>query len=159
MREIALGGGEPPLRVYDSSGPQGHEVAEGLPQLRSGWIRDRGGIVEEPRALSASSASARPMPPVLAARMKTRLRGTGAVTQLHYARKGIVTPEMEFIGVREGFDPDFVRSEVARGRAIIPANVNHPELEPMIIGRHFAVKINANIGNSVVTSSIDEEVE
>jgi len=159
MREIALGGGEPPLRVYDSSGPQGHEVTEGLPQLRSGWIRDRGGIVEEPRALPASSASARPMPPVLAARMKTRLRGTGAVTQLHYARKGIVTPEMEFIGVREGFDPDFVRSEVARGRAIIPANVNHPELEPMIIGRHFAVKINANIGNSVVTSSIDEEVE
>ena len=81
------------------------------------------------------------------------------MTQLHYARRGIVTPEMEFIAVREGFDAEFVRSEVARGRAIIPANVNHPELEPMIIGRHFAVKINANIGNSAVSSSIDEEVD
>jgi phosphomethylpyrimidine synthase len=159
MREITLSGGEPPLLVYDSSGPQGHDVVEGLPQLRRTWIRDRGGIIEEPRAPSASTVSARPMPPVLAARMGTRLRGTGAVTQLHYARKGIVTPEMEFIAVREGFDPEFVRSEVARGRAIIPANINHPELEPMIIGRHFAVKINANIGNSVVTSSIEEEVE
>ena len=81
------------------------------------------------------------------------------MTQLHYARKGLVTPEMEFIAIREGFDPEFVRSEVARGRAIIPANINHLELEPMIIGRNFAVKINANIGNSAVTSSIDEEVE
>jgi phosphomethylpyrimidine synthase len=86
-------------------------------------------------------------------------RGTGAVTQLHFARKRVVTPEMEFIAVREGFDPEFVRSEVARGRAIVPANVNHPELEPMIIGRNFAVKINANIGNSAVSSSIDDEVE
>src|SRR4029434_1094229 len=90
---------------------------------------------------------------------ETALRGTGAVTQLHYARQGIVTPEMEFIAVREGFDADFVRAEVARGRAIIPANINHPELEPMIIGRAFKVKINANIGNSAVSSSIDEEVE
>jgi phosphomethylpyrimidine synthase len=90
----------------------------------------------------------------------TARRSTGgAATQLHYARKGIVTPEMEFVAIREGFEPDFVRSEVARGRAIIPANINHPELEPMIIGRNFAVKINANIGNSVVTSSIEEEVE
>jgi len=86
-------------------------------------------------------------------------RGTGAVTQLHFARRGTVTPEMEFVAIREGFDPEFVRSEIARGRAIIPANVNHPELEPMIIGRNFAVKINANIGNSAVSSSIDEEVE
>ena len=86
-------------------------------------------------------------------------RDTGAVTQLEHARKGIVTPEMEFVAVREGFDPEFVRSEVARGRAIIPANVNHPELEPMVIGRHFAVKINANIGNSAVSSSIEEEVD
>jgi phosphomethylpyrimidine synthase len=86
-------------------------------------------------------------------------RNSGTVTQLHWARKGIVTPEMEFVAIREGFDPDFVRSEVARGRAIIPANINHPELEPMIIGRNFAVKINANIGNSAVSSSIDEEVE
>ena len=81
------------------------------------------------------------------------------MTQLHYARRGIITPEMEFIAIREGFDAEFVRSEVARERAIIPANVNHPELEPMIIGRHFAVKINANIGNSAVSSSIDEEVD
>ena len=86
-------------------------------------------------------------------------RGRQNVTQLHYARKGEITPEMEFIAIREGFDPEFVRSEVARGRAIIPANINHPELEPMIIGRHFAVKINANIGNSAVTSSIEEEVD
>jgi phosphomethylpyrimidine synthase len=81
------------------------------------------------------------------------------VTQLRYARKGVVTEEMEFVAIREGFDPDFVRAEVARGRAIIPANINHPELEPMIIGRNFAVKINANIGNSAVSSSIEEEVE
>ena len=92
--------------------------------------------------------------PWLAAR-----RGTSDVTQLQFARAGVVTEEMAFVAVREGFDPDFVRSEVARGRAIIPANINHPELEPMIIGRNFAVKINANIGNSAVSSSIDEEVE
>ena len=85
--------------------------------------------------------------------------GSPVVTQLHYARKGEITPEMEFIAIREGFDAEFVRSEVARGRAIIPANINHPELEPMIIGRNFAVKINANIGNSAVSSSIDEEVD
>jgi len=78
---------------------------------------------------------------------------------MHYARRGIVTPEMEFIAIREGMDPEFVRSEVARGRAIIPANINHPETEPMIIGRHFLVKINANIGNSAVSSSIEEEVD
>jgi len=86
-------------------------------------------------------------------------RGSHVVTQLHYARKGVVTPEMEFIAIREGFDPEFVRSEVARGRAIIPANINHLELEPMIIGRNFAVKINANIGNSAVRASIQEEVD
>ena len=79
-------------------------------------------------------------------------RGGGPVTQLHYARRGEVTPEMEFVALREGLPADFVRSEVARGRAIIPANINHPELEPMIIGRNFHVKINANIGNSAVTS-------
>lgn len=81
------------------------------------------------------------------------------VTQLHYARRGIITPEMEFIALREGVDPEFVRSEVAAGRAIIPANINHPETEPMIIGKKFHVKVNANIGNSAVTSSIEEEVE
>ena len=87
------------------------------------------------------------------------LRGQGPITQLSYARRGVVTEEMEFIALREGMPAEFVRSEVARGRAIIPANINHPELEPMIIGRNFKVKINANIGNSAVTSSIEEEVE
>jgi len=86
-------------------------------------------------------------------------RGAPVVTQLHYARQGAITPEMEFVAIREGLDAEFVRSEVARGRAIIPANINHPELEPMIIGRNFAVKINANIGNSAVSSSIEEEVD
>jgi phosphomethylpyrimidine synthase len=159
MREIALSGGEPPLRVYDTSGPQGHDVRQGLPSLRRNWIASREQVIEVPRRLDGSGSMERPMPPPLAARMTTALRGTGPVTQLRYARRGTVTPEMEFIAIREGFDPEFVRSEVARGRAIIPANINHPELEPMIIGRHFAVKINANIGNSVVSSSIEEEVE
>ncbi len=127
MREVALSGGEAPVRLYDTSGPQGHDVRDGLPKVRAPWLAQR--------------------------------RGAPVVTQLHYARKGEVTPEMEFIALREGLPAEFVRSEVARGRAIIPANINHPELEPMIIGRNFLVKINANIGNSVVSSSIDEEVE
>jgi phosphomethylpyrimidine synthase len=159
MREIALSGGEPPLRVYDTSGPQGHDVHDGLPPLRLDWIRARGDVVEEPRQLQPP-AWTRDMSPALLARTRTRLRARhGAVTQMHYARRGIVTPEMAFAATREGLDPEFVRSEVARGRAIIPANVNHPELEPMIIGRHFLVKINANIGNSAVRSSIEDEVE
>lgn len=81
------------------------------------------------------------------------------MTQMHYAKKGIITPEMEFIALREQLSPEFVREEVASGRAVIPANINHPESEPMIIGKNFHVKINANIGNSAVTSSIEEEVE
>ena len=102
--------------------------------------------------------------PAEAARILDRAAASGraagkAVTQLHYARQGEITPEMAFIATREGLPAEFVRDEVARGRAIIPANINHPELEPMIIGRNFLVKINANIGNSVVSSSIDEEVE
>ena len=159
MREITLSGGEPPVRVYDTSGPQGFDVRDGLPRLRQDWIVSRGGVCEVARSYVPAARDLRPMPPALAARMRTALRGDAPVTQLHYARRGVVTPEMEFIAVREGFDPEFVRAEVARGRAIIPANINHPELEPMIIGRHFAVKINANIGNSAVSSSIDEEVE
>jgi phosphomethylpyrimidine synthase len=138
VRAIALSGGEPPLHVYDTSGPHGHDVSAGLPPLRRDWVLARGDVERSPRG---------------------GLRGTGAVTQLHYARRGIVTPEMRFIAAREGSDPGFVRDEVARGRAIIPANINHPELEPMIIGRNFLVKINANIGNSAVSSSIEEEVE
>jgi phosphomethylpyrimidine synthase len=159
MREIALGGGEPPLRVYDSSGPQGHDIRDGLPRLRQPWIESRGDVAQEDRSLTIVPARTPAMSAALAARTSSALRGTGPVTQLHYARRGIITPEMEFIAIREGFDAEFVRSEVARGRAIIPANINHPELEPMIIGRHFAVKINANIGNSAVSSSIDEEVD
>ncbi len=159
MREIALSGGEPPLRVYDTSGPQGCDVREGLPRLRQEWIQGRGGVAEVPRSYLPAASDLRPMPPALAERMRTALRGDAPVTQLHYARRGVITREMAFIAAREGFDAEFVRSEVARGRAIIPANINHPELEPMIIGRNFAVKINANIGNSAVSSSIEEEVE
>ena len=117
------------LDLYDTSGPQGFDRKAGLPKLREGWIARR-------RAL-----------------------GTGNVSQMHYARRGIITEEMAYVAAREGCEPEFVRSELAAGRAILPANVRHPELEPMIIGRNFLVKINANIGNSAVASSIEEEVE
>jgi phosphomethylpyrimidine synthase len=153
MREIHLTGGEPPLRVYDTSGPRDVDVRRGLPPLREEWIAERGvretGRTREPAPeVETPEALSRPT-----------LRGNGPLTQMIYARRGEVTPEMEFVALREGMDPTFVRDEVARGRAIIPANVNHPELEPMIIGRAFKVKINANIGNSAVSSSIEEEVE
>ncbi|MGH7882254.1 MAG: phosphomethylpyrimidine synthase ThiC, partial [Candidatus Dormibacteraceae bacterium] len=120
----------PPLRLYDSSGPYTDpnieiNVQHGLPHLRQPWLRER----------------------------------KPATTQLSYARGGEITPEMEFIALREGMDPRLVRDEVAAGRAIIPSNIKHPELEPMIIGRSFKVKINANIGTSAVTSSVEEEVE
>ncbi len=130
VRRIELSGGEPPLDVYDTQGPRGHDLHVGLPKLRKGWIDAR---------LADGD--------------------TGNRTQLHYARRGIITPEMRFIAVRESMTPEFVRDEVARGRAIIPANINHPETEPMIIGRNFLTKINANIGNSAVSSSIGEEVD
>ncbi len=176
-----------PVRVYDCSGPWGDaafagNVEHGLPALRGKWILARGDV--EPTAVSYkpipghSDAS---VPPALQ-RKPLRAKTGKAVTQLHYARQGVITPEMEFIAIRENLGrdphasrnlggqpfgasippfitPEFVRSEVARGRAIIPANINHPESEPMIIGRNFLVKINANIGNSAVTSSIEEEVE
>ncbi len=156
MREVALSGGEPPVRLYDTSGPQGCDVRRGLPALRRDWILARGGVRDVGRPHGAAAPAARPVPASLD---RPVLRGTSAITQLHYARRGVVTPEMEFIALREGLDAGFVRSEVARGRAIIPCNINHPESEPMIIGRNFLVKINANIGNSAVTSSIEEEVE
>jgi phosphomethylpyrimidine synthase len=160
FREIALGAGEAPLRVYDTSGPHGCDVRDGLPPHRLDWILARGGIEEGPRSLPVTArATATAMSAALTRRTQSSVRGHGGVTQLHFARRGVITREMEFIAIREGFEPDFVRAEVARGRAIIPANINHPELEPMIIGRNFAVKINANIGNSAVTSSIEEEVE
>ncbi len=152
MREIALSGGEPPLRVYDTSGPRGGDVRQGLPPLREAWITGRGGVEARPDA-------AGPAPAGLPGAGRRPRRATAGVTQLHHARRGAVTEEMEYVALREGFDPEFVRDEVARGRAIIPANINHPELEPMAIGRNFLVKINANIGNSAVSSSIEEEVE
>ena len=154
MREIALSEGEAPLQVYDTSGPHGTDVRAGLPPLRRDWIAARGDVAEAVPAGSAHGSEQIP-----ASLHRPVVRGAGPVTQMHYARKGEVTPEMEFVALREGFDAEFVRAEVARGRAIIPANINHPELEPMAIGRNFLVKINANIGNSAVSSSIDEEVE
>ncbi|MCC7015221.1 MAG: phosphomethylpyrimidine synthase ThiC [Planctomycetes bacterium] len=117
------------LDVYDSSGPGSADRRTGLPALRQPWIERR-----------------RPL-------------GQGNVTQMHFARRGIVTEEMAFAAAREGLSAEFVRAEIAAGRAILPANIRHPELEPMLIGRNFLVKINANIGNSSVASSIDEEVE
>jgi phosphomethylpyrimidine synthase len=156
MREIALSGGEPPLRVYDTSGPQGHDVREGVPPLRQGWILARGEVESVERSYRTDANRRADAPPSL---RRPVLRGRGVVTQLHYARTNVVTPEMAFVAVREGRDAEFVRSEVASGRAIIPANINHPELEPMIIGRGFLVKINANIGNSSLSSSSAEEVE
>ena len=157
FREIALsdspdGTHNHAVHVYDTSGPQGHDVLDGLPAVRADWIAARG--VTELRHRDQSLGFEMP-----SGLKRTVLRGTGPVTQMHYAKRGIITPEMDFIAVREAMDAEFVRSEVARGRAIIPANINHPELEPMIIGRAFHVKINANIGNSAVSSSINEEVE
>jgi phosphomethylpyrimidine synthase len=160
MRRIALSRGEAPVDVYDTSGPLGHDVRDGLPELRRGWIRGRAVTEVERRIPPAPPEGAKnDMSEALQARTRRALRGTGPVTQLHYARKGEITPEMHFIATREGLAADFIRDEVARGRAIIPANINHPELEPMIIGRNFKVKINANIGNSAVRSSIEDEVE
>ncbi|MFP4601080.1 MAG: phosphomethylpyrimidine synthase ThiC [Persicimonas sp.] len=155
FREISLSGGEPPVRVYDASGPQNTDVHAGLEPKRREWILERGDVSERERTPVADGADELIPEPM---RRKV-LEGDGPVTQLHYARKGVITPEMRFIAVREGVEAEFVRDEVAAGRAIIPSNVNHPESEPMIIGRNFHVKVNANIGNSAVTSSIDEEVE
>jgi phosphomethylpyrimidine synthase len=202
-----------PVRIYDSSGPWGDpnitsSVHDGLPPLRHDWIIARGGIeeyegreilpqddgylTEGARDLALVKDRGRLDPFPGARRRPLRAKSGGAVTQIYYARQGVITPEMEFIAIRENmgrqraFDvvkddrsslqfqhagqsfgartpshitPEFVRDEVARGRAIIPANINHPESEPMIIGRNFLVKINANIGNSAVASSIEEEVE
>ena len=180
MREISLTptsgrtGPEdnPPLRVYDTSGPYTDpkvetDVRRGLAPLRRGWILERGDV-EEYEGLGAQSSdggfrsqgrrnNGHGFPGLK--RRPLRAKPGRTATQMHYARKGIVTPEMEYIAIREGVSPELVRDEVARGRAIIPANINHPESEPMIIGRSFLVKINANIGNSAVTSSIEEEVE
>jgi phosphomethylpyrimidine synthase len=178
MREVMLtptklvGGGDAlnlPVRLYDTSGPYSDpafepDLSRGLPSLRLAWIVGRGDV-EGLAAPSSTYRRQREADPHLASirfaapRKPLRAKPGKAVTQMHYARRGEITPEMEFIAVREGVSPELVRDEVARGRAIIPANINHPESEPMIIGRYFLVKINANIGNSAVTSSIEEEVE
>jgi phosphomethylpyrimidine synthase len=129
LRRVHLDGGEPPLDLYDTTGPEPGDPRQGLPRMRAPWI--------EPRL--------RP--------------GHENRTQMHYARRGIVTQEMAFAAAREGVDPELVRAEIARGRAILPANVRHPDLEPMVIGRRFLVKINANIGTSALSSSIDGEVD
>jgi phosphomethylpyrimidine synthase len=171
MREIRLqsarglnGQGEsiPPIRVYDTSGPYTDpdvtiELRRGLPELRKSWILARGSYEEMEPSYRPVPGLSDPDTPVPAHRKV--LRGLGIVTQMHYAKKGIITPEMDFVALRETLSPEFVREEVARGRAVIPANINHPEIEPAAIGRNFLVKINANIGNSAVTSSIEEEVE
>ena len=185
----------PPLTVYDTSGPYtdpdaGIDVRRGLSPQRRPWILQRGDV-EELEGVSSSYGRSRAEDPNLQAirfpepPKPMRAKPGARVTQMHYARRGEVTPEMEYVAIRENMrleevreelkkqhpspewaaslpeaiTPEFVRDEVARGRAIIPANINHPELEPMIIGRNFLVKINANIGNSAVTSSIEEEVE
>ncbi|MBX9974665.1 phosphomethylpyrimidine synthase ThiC [Cytobacillus firmus] len=162
-----------PVRVYDTSGPYTDpqytaDLKKGLPALRIKWIYERGDVEEyEGRKVKPedngfrdendSRANHKVFPGLN--RKPLRAKKGKNVTQLHYAKKGIITPEMEFIAIRENMESEFVRSEVARGRAIIPSNINHPETEPMIIGRNFHVKINANIGNSAVSSSIEEEVE
>jgi len=208
LREVSLTNGETVV-LYDTSGPYTDptvaiDVRQGLPSLRAGWIADRGDTEayagRAPQALDDGAKHAERVADSLAAlraeaealqRTPRRAKSGANVTQMHYARRGIVTPEMEFVALRENgrrewmaqyladakreqrragngmgamlprgpITPEFVRDEVARGRAIIPANINHPEVEPMAIGRNFLVKINANIGNSAVTSSIEEEVE
>ena len=176
MREVELAdsaaGGDsvrnPPLRLYDTSGPWGDpdlklDVNTGVPTLRRPWVIERDDTEATPRRerppKQNGQSSTEPEPAPERASAPLRARPGKNVTQLHYARRGVVTSEMEFVALREQVDPDFVREEIAAGRAILPANVNHPESEPMIIGRNFLVKINANIGNSAVSSSVEDEVE
>ena len=196
MREIALSEGcnEPPVRVYDPSGPYTDanvrvDICAGLAPLRQGWVERRGDVEPyagrdvkpEDNGLKPGEASRVPVFD-RAHRRPLRAKAGRNVTQLAYARAGIITPEMEYVAIRENLGrqkaaaaardgedfgasipnlvtPEFVREEVARGRAIIPNNINHPESEPMAIGRNFLVKINANIGNSAVTSGVAEEVD
>ncbi|MFW0777179.1 MAG: phosphomethylpyrimidine synthase ThiC [Rickettsiales bacterium] len=199
LREIKLGGEEKPFRVYDTSGPYTDpnakiDIYKGLPKLRDEWIRARGDVEEyDAREVKPEdngmrgSAGGKPVEAFPHVNLRPlRAKKGKAVTQMAYARAGIITKEMEFIAIRENegrmkagdaakkpyqqgnnwgspipelITPEFVRDEIAAGRAIIPNNINHPESEPMIIGRNFKVKINANIGNSAVTSSVAEEVE
>ncbi|MEP3227138.1 MAG: phosphomethylpyrimidine synthase ThiC [Parasphingorhabdus sp.] len=195
MREIQLEGGEPPVRVYDTSGPYTDpdvliDINAGLPQLRREWIEARGDVEsydgreikpEDNGQLGPDRSGGVPQFPHVVKR-PLRAKSGMNVSQMHYARKGIITPEMEYVAERENLGrerlkeykrdgesfgasipdyvtPEFVRDEVARGRAIIPNNINHPETEPMAIGRNFLVKINANIGNSAVASDVASEVD
>ncbi len=182
--KVYIGGSDPSIRVprraitltdgtvhtvYDTSGPYTDsdatlEIRRGLSPLREPWILARNDTVELERPTSLYRRGRDAMPELEevrfpAPRRARRAKPGGNLSQMHYARRGEITPEMEFVAVRENVETEFVRGELARGRAILPANVNHPESEPMIIGRNFLVKINANIGNSAVSSSIDEEVE
>ncbi len=197
MREITVDGGkEPAVNVYDCSGPYTDEdikvdIRAGLPKLRDEWIRARGDVEEyEGRQVKLEDDGLKGYEEVNPAHLfqhpnekPLKAKKGGNVSQMHYARKGIITPEMEYVAARENLGyqellensqggnsfganlpqkqitAEFVRKEIAEGRAIIPANINHPEAEPMIIGRNFRVKINGNIGNSAVTSSIGEEVD
>ena len=192
MREIALHptSGEDPVVVYDSSGPYTDnniqtDINEGLKSIRKNWILSRGDVESyegrEIKDYDNGFVSKKNITPEFSRKIKPlKAKSNKAVTQLYYARKGIITPEMEYIAIREnqlrgeiisrdGNDwganipnyvtPEFVRDEVANGKAIIPVNINHPEVEPMIIGRNFLVKINANMGTSAITSSMEEEVD
>ncbi len=198
FREIALdpSANEPPVRIYDPSGPYTQDevsidLSKGLPAIREPWLSARQGLeFYQGRAVQPEDnggvAQDRLVPPCPANRSPRKGRSGVPVTQYELARAGIITEEMIFAAARENLGreqmaedaearlkdgesfgaaipafvtPEFVRDEIARGRAIIPANINHPELEPMIIGRNFLVKVNANIGNSAVTSSVAEEVE
>ncbi|QOL79640.1 phosphomethylpyrimidine synthase ThiC [Pseudooceanicola spongiae] len=195
MREIDLhpSAGEPPVTVYDSSGPYTDpetpvDISAGLARVRRPWVEARGDVeAYDGRHVRPEDngfvQGERLVPEFPQRHQPLRAKGSAAVTQLAYARAGIVTAEMEFVAIRENLGrraakeaavrdgqdwgaaipdhvtPEFVRDEIARGRAILPCNINHPELEPMAIGRNFLVKINANIGNSAVTSSMAEEVE
>jgi len=190
FREVGLSGGEAPVRLYDTSGPYTDETAKvdiekGLAAARRDWILARGDVEEyEGRARKPEDDGLKrgellSVPQFdRGTRKPLRAKAGKNVTQLHYARQGIITAEMKYIAARENLGrspkrdgnsfgasipdeitPEFVRSEIARGRAIIPANINHPETEPMIIGRNFLTKVNANIGNSIVTSSVAEEID
>ena len=190
FREVPLSGGEPPVRLYDTSGPYTDDSVEinidkGLAALRRDWILARGdvedyaGRARKPEDDGLKTGEKLSVPQFdRTGRTLLRAKPGKNVTQLHYARQGLITQEMKYIAARENLGrsaladgnsfganipleitPEFVRDEIARGRAIIPANINHPETEPMIIGRNFLTKVNANIGNSAVTSGVAEEVE
>src|SRR5581483_2760479 len=179
----------PSLFVYDTSGPYTDpnvsiDLRKGLDPIRRDWILGRGDVEEVDPFYKGQPAPGVEIFPEANRRKPLKAKKGGNVSQMHYAKKGIITPEMEYIAIRENqlseervpkgrihkgqafgaimppvITPEFVREEVARGRAIIPSNINHLELEPMVIGRNFLVKINTNIGNSAVASSIEEEVE